>query len=70
MPIYSFTCRKCEKTFEVFAAMAQRAGQAVLCPDCGSGELTRVYAPIAVISGGRKGGRPAGGCTPGSGCCG
>ena len=42
MPIYEYTCSKCQKKFELLKPMSQ-AGEAASCPSCG-GKAERVLS--------------------------
>ncbi len=41
MPIYEYTCRDCDATFEALV----RGGEPVVCPHCGSASLKRTCSP-------------------------
>ncbi|MBM3147716.1 MAG: zinc ribbon domain-containing protein [Actinobacteria bacterium] len=62
MPIYEFTCRDCELTFEELV----RGGVPVACPQCGSAEVKRLLSRFAVHSSspgmGGQGGRSCSSC--------
>ena len=45
MPIYVYSCEKCEENKEVNKGMNDPDPQS--CPDCG-GEIKRVYTPAGV----------------------
>ncbi|HMA67278.1 MAG TPA: zinc ribbon domain-containing protein [Desulfosalsimonadaceae bacterium] len=74
MPIYEYTCRKCEETFEALI----RGGEKPSCPLCGSEDVKRLLSACGFVSkgsGGETTSRPAGsscgGCTSSScGGCG
>ena len=41
MPLYEYTCRKCERDFE--ALVSVRGDDEVACPQCGGEELSRHF---------------------------
>ena len=58
MPLYEYTCRKCEHSFE--ALVTARTATAVKCPKCESAELDQL---IGLPSAGRTvEGKPATNC--------
>lgn len=78
MPIYEFSCGKCNKVFEVLQLAGKDIGQPC-CPDCGGTSLKKmISAPFLPSSVGKPANdelRCCGskapedkGCTPGS-CC-
>lgn len=42
MPLYEYTCRKCDHTFEVLTTVNQTAS--LKCPSCNSTEVERLIA--------------------------
>jgi putative FmdB family regulatory protein len=60
MPIYEYTCRKCDKPFELLV----RGSEAPACPSCGSRKVEKGFSVFGV--GGRSLGpasrEPAGPC--------
>lgn len=71
MPIYEYKCGKCERNFEIL----QRNNEKVVCPECGSKSLEKLFSVFASSSssGSISGGdgmpsSPPGPC--GTGCCG
>lgn len=68
MPIYEYRCRGCGKDFEKYVA---RAGNAVACPSCESGDVSRKLSVFGMKSDG--GLVPSGAMSSmgsGGGCCG
>jgi putative FmdB family regulatory protein len=68
--IYEFRCKNCGKTSEVSASISEyEKGLKVVCPHCGSTEMSRVFSGFMIVS---KGGIKGGPCGPsaGPGCCG
>jgi len=69
MPIYEYTCTKCETGFE---AIVSRHDEKAPCPKCGAKEVEKQLSGFAV--GGSDGGTPAyadaPACPPGTGGCG
>ncbi len=55
MPIYEYNCKKCGRTFEKLVRTSE-GDKSMGCPDCGSGEVKRVFSVFGVGgSGGSKG---------------
>jgi|Deesub1362A_J573_1020465.scaffolds.fasta_scaffold04562_6 putative FmdB family regulatory protein len=53
MPFYDFKCRKCGKSFTVFASIRDK--DKTRCPECGSGDVIQEFKSINVgTSGGRS----------------
>jgi putative FmdB family regulatory protein len=67
MPIYEYACMGCEAHFE---ELVRNAGQAVLCPECGAGNVLKQFSAFAVAGASSKPSfsGPSGG--GGGGCCG
>ena len=66
MPLYEYTCGKCNAKFDQLVRAADRdAG--VKCPECGSAKTARSLSLVAV--GGESKGAPSGD-TPACGRCG
>ncbi len=68
MPIYEYTCKSCDKTFDHLARTMATNDAGVACPKCGSTQTARALSVFAV--GGpaeQKSSSPAG---PGCGRCG
>ena len=68
MPIYEYTCKSCQKTFD-HLARTMSSDSAVKCPECGSPKTERALSVFAV--GGpaeQKSAAPSAG--PGCGRCG
>jgi len=69
MPLYEFSCKKCDHTFEQLVFN----GEAVECPECKSSRLERLFSvPAKPRSEGQS--LPMSGCDPklppcGPGCC-
>lgn len=49
MSFYDLKCNKCGKEFNVMASMNERESKKIICPECGSNELDRIYGNINVI---------------------
>jgi putative FmdB family regulatory protein len=45
MPVYEYTCRDCNKTFEVARPMSESAAGAS-CPSCGSTNTERTWSTV------------------------
>lgn len=60
MPVYEYTCEKCNKRFDHLArSMSAPAEAKPVCPECGSKKTTKALSVFAV--GGEGAGSPAGG---------
>ncbi|MDD2710754.1 MAG: zinc ribbon domain-containing protein [Verrucomicrobiae bacterium] len=71
MPIYEFSCAKCDHEFELLVRSSKNASE---CPRCGSKKLSRKLSVFSARQGGRRSSRAAS-CpnySPSScgGCCG
>ncbi len=72
MPIYEYSCTKCNNRFEMLHSL-ENAGEAVTCPVCGD-KAKRVLSACATFSRGENGiskpiarsGNSCGGCSSGS----
>jgi putative FmdB family regulatory protein len=67
MPIYEYACMECEEHFE---ELVRSSDQAILCPQCGAGNVLKQLSSFAF-----KGSQPqaslgSGGCCGGSRGCG
>ncbi|MEA4833347.1 hypothetical protein SDC9_169425 [bioreactor metagenome] len=40
MPIYDLKCGKCGKEFDKLASVSEMTGKLIICPECGSNNLT------------------------------
>ena len=70
MPIYEYRCRECSKIFELLVRSAAGNGDAeTQCPECGSGDLARLFSLFASRSGSSTAAGPAP-ARSGGGCCG
>ena len=67
MPIYEYRCRGCGKDFEKYVA---RAGNAVACPSCESGDVSRKLSVFGMKSDGGLVPSGAMSAMGGGGCCG
>lgn len=56
MPIFEYTCAVCGTTFERLTLRPQTVGQ-IPCPQCGSGETTKVLSTFST-HGSAEGGTP------------
>jgi putative FmdB family regulatory protein len=70
MPLYEFTCQKCEHTFETLVLN----GEAVECPECKSNRLERLFSVPAKPRSEGQSLRMSSSCDPklppcGPGCC-
>ena len=70
MPIYEYTCGKCDAKFEQLVRSMSNADDAkIKCPACGSDKTARALSVFAVSSGGGAKG-DGGGDDPMCGRCG
>ncbi len=53
MAVYSFKCNDCQNQFTVNCPIAEK--DKVVCPQCGSKNLNRIYKPIGSIGAGNTG---------------
>jgi len=68
MPIYEYRCKECSRVFELLVRGAE--GEGPECPECGSGELKRLFSLFASRSEGSATGGPAAMMRQGGGGCG
>jgi putative FmdB family regulatory protein len=66
MPLYEYTCEKCNAKFDQLVRTANRDSK-IKCPECGSVKTARSLSLVAV--GGESKGAPSGD-TPACGRCG
>jgi putative FmdB family regulatory protein len=48
MPVYEFTCRDCQKTFEIVRSMSESAK--ITCAHCGSSKVERIWSSVHAIT--------------------
>lgn len=65
MPLYEYSCRKCEHTFE--ALVTARSAKTVACPKCESAELDQL---VGLPAAGRVSDAPATNCRGDGSPCG
>jgi len=79
--VYEFRCRQCSSLFEVHATLREKEqGLSPECPQCGSGDVGRVFSPVLFLrtgsgsgtgnGAGLTGSFGAGGGSSGGCCCG
>ena len=57
MPTYDYACQACEARFEVrMSITAYSEGAKPVCEKCGSGDVTRAFTSVNVITSGRSSG--------------
>jgi putative FmdB family regulatory protein len=54
MPIYEYTCQKCQKTFDHLAKSMADNDAKVRCPECGSTQTKRALSVFAVAASDQK----------------
>lgn len=64
MPIYEYTCKKCNKIFESLV-LSSRDIKGIHCPECGSGEVQKM---LSSFSSGSSTGPVPGGLSGESSC--
>lgn len=49
MPIYEYRCAQCGTTFQrLFRSLREAEGATVQCPECGAGQVRRLFSAPAV----------------------
>jgi putative FmdB family regulatory protein len=68
VPIYEYTCKRCDMKFEklVRAMSSAGDGERVKCPECGSTRTSRSFSVFAV---GAEGAKASGAAQPAPGMC-
>ena len=68
MPLYEYVCRDCESQVELLVQGSQQPE----CPQCGSGQLTKLLSVVAApgrdSAAGNQPAGPSGSCGHGCGC--
>jgi putative FmdB family regulatory protein len=69
VPIYEYTCRKCEQKFEKLVR-SMNSTDPISCPGCGSRQTARQLSVFAVSAEAGRSAPPArcGGCAGAEGC--
>ena len=62
MPIFEFHCQPCQRTFDLLVMPGRR--KKPKCPDCGSGDVRKLFSTFATGGGKSRSAAPAagGGC--------
>ncbi len=50
MPVYEFSCLKCNKQFEIVRPIARFDSKKVKCPSCGSGRVERRWTSVFAVT--------------------
>ena len=50
MPVYEFTCRDCQKTFEIVRPMSESSSANVKCAHCGSTKVERTWSTVYAVT--------------------
>jgi putative FmdB family regulatory protein len=50
MPVYEFSCRDCQKTFEIVRPMSESSSANVTCPHCGSAKVERIWSSVHTVT--------------------
>lgn len=61
MPIYEFTCNKCEKDFEALVSLGKE--NTVSCLHCGSGDIKKRISAFGIGGGSRRTGSASSSCS-------
>ena len=64
MPLYEFKCKRCEHKFTLLVSSSAAISNTVICPECRSSEVERIFSPFASLSGSSN--KSSGGCADGS----
>jgi len=48
MPLYDYRCQNCRKRFDIFMSYAEYGTRQVICPTCGSSNVTRRIGRVRV----------------------
>ncbi len=48
MPLYDYRCQNCRKRFDIFMSYAEYGTRQVICPNCGSSNVTRRIGRVRV----------------------
>ena len=62
MPIYEYNCKKCGKKFEKLVKISE-GNIKVECPDCGSGDVKKVFSVFGVCGEKKAGGSSCSSCS-------
>ncbi len=46
MPVYEFTCKKCDKAFELVESISEHDPAKVRCPECKSKKVARRWSSV------------------------
>ncbi len=50
MPVYEFTCRDCQKTFEIVRPVSESSSVNVTCTHCGSAKVERIWSAVYAVT--------------------
>lgn len=50
MPVYEFTCRDCQKTFELVQSVADHETASVHCPQCNGINVDRLVSHVHAVT--------------------
>jgi putative FmdB family regulatory protein len=50
MPVYEFTCRDCQKTFEISRSITEAGTGPTACPHCGGRNTERIWSSVFAIT--------------------
>jgi len=68
MPIYEYACTECHHRFEILQRLGE-SGDALTCPKCGHGRVTKQFSTFAGVAAGAKGAAAADAGCGQSNCC-
>jgi putative FmdB family regulatory protein len=66
MPLFEFTCRRCQTPFEELVSLAELEAGDVRCPSCGSPKVERALSAFNTGTSSSSAGMPP--CATGGGC--
>jgi putative FmdB family regulatory protein len=50
MPVYEFSCRDCQKAFEIVRPMSESSSTNVTCTHCGSANVERTWSTVYAVT--------------------
>lgn len=68
MPVYEYTCKRCETRFEVLVRSMTTPEPG--CPNCGASSVNREFSTFATVGSTKSSGGGCAGCAGGGCACG